>query len=131
MSTQTVPYSHKRGSVHDDVTYLTDATDRGVSWIEGVGENQSLITLRNTENSWFFTEVKGKLTGMASPVGNCARVFAAIITTNSLTLNTKCGTPLAGKKNTLWALRARLRGQSTPLRSFATLTQNCFAARLT
>ena len=63
MSTQTVPYSHKRGSVHDDVTYLTDATDRGVSWVEGVGENQSFITLRNTENSWFFTEVKGKLTG--------------------------------------------------------------------
>jgi len=65
MSTQTVPYSHKRGSVHDDVTYLTDATDRGVSWIEdSTGDlGPSLITLRNAEHSWFFTEVKGKLTG--------------------------------------------------------------------
>ena len=58
MSTQTVPYSHKRGATHDDVTYLTDATDRGVTWVEGTGNFRTLITLQNLEQSWFFTEVK-------------------------------------------------------------------------
>jgi len=58
MSTQTVPYSHKRGSISDNVEYLTDATDRGVTWLEGFGEGQRLITLRQAQDSWYFTEVR-------------------------------------------------------------------------
>ncbi len=52
---KTVPYSHTRGTVSDNSRYLTDATDRGATWTEG---NDTVVTLRNHQQSWYFTETK-------------------------------------------------------------------------
>ena len=57
-TTGLVPYTHKRGTVSDNARYLTDATDKGVTWVENAGTNrpQRLCTLRNHQQSWVFTE---------------------------------------------------------------------------
>lgn len=60
-STKTMPYTHKRGSVSDNTRYLNDVTDDGATWVEGKGNSTSVITLRNSEQSWYFTETKAFL----------------------------------------------------------------------
>lgn len=52
---KTVPYGHTRGSVSDNSRYLTDATDKGATWTEG---KDTVLTLRNHQQSWYFTETK-------------------------------------------------------------------------
>lgn len=52
---KTVPYSHTRGTVSDDSRYLTDATDKGATWTEG---GNTVLTLRNHQQSWYFTETR-------------------------------------------------------------------------
>lgn len=52
---KSVPYTHTRGTVSDNSRYLTDATDKGVTYTEG---NDTVITLRNHQQSWYFTETK-------------------------------------------------------------------------
>jgi len=60
---KTVPYTHKRGDVSDNVRYLTDATDAGVAWVEGTRGRESVFTLRNYQQSWYYTETKKILGG--------------------------------------------------------------------
>lgn len=52
---KSVPYTHTRGSVSDDSRYLTDATDKGVTYTEG---QNTVVTLRNHQQSWYFTETR-------------------------------------------------------------------------
>ena len=55
---KSVPYSHTRGTVSDNSRYLTDATDKGATWTEG---NDTVLTLRNHQQSWYFTETKTRV----------------------------------------------------------------------
>lgn len=55
---KSVPYSHTRGTVSDNSRYLTDATDKGVTRTEG---NDTVMTLRNHQQSWYFTETKTRV----------------------------------------------------------------------
>jgi len=55
---KSVPYSHTRGTVSDNSRYLTDATDKGVTRTEG---NDTVMTLRNYQQSWYFTETKTRI----------------------------------------------------------------------
>lgn len=56
---KSVPYSNERGTISGERRYLTDATDKGATWIENDGTCWStVLTLRNHQQSWYFTETK-------------------------------------------------------------------------
>lgn len=52
--TETNGYTEKRGTKYEDVYYLSDANDSGVTYTEG----KSLITLWNHHQTWHFVEIK-------------------------------------------------------------------------
>lgn len=58
MTTTKTEYSHKRGTISDNSRYLTDATDKGATWTEG---DDTVLTLRNHQQSWYFTETKTRV----------------------------------------------------------------------
>jgi hypothetical protein len=54
--TETNGYTEKRGTKYEDVVYLSDATDSGVTYVE----YNRLISLWNHHQTWHFTEVMRK-----------------------------------------------------------------------